>query len=96
MRVNFDTRKWIAVLSEFSGSEVKALLAMSLLSDGHPERVEFRTEDMCRVSGLTRMTFQKALHGMEKRNIIQIIQCNSGAQGTTIVSIPKAWLSVSE
>jgi hypothetical protein len=84
------------MLSEFKPSEVVSLLAMSLVAEGKPERIEFRTEDLCRISGLTRMTFQKNLHDLAKRGVLRILECKSGASGTTVVSIPKAWITVAE
>jgi len=94
VRIGFESIRWIPMLNSFQPTEIVALLALGMVSDGHPESVEFRTEDMVELSGLSRITFYKCLRELEKRDVIRVMERRSGAKGTTTVSINNRWLMV--
>jgi len=88
------SQKWWYSLSVCKPSEIVTLIALAMVAESHPDRIEFRTEDVCRLSGLTRMTLQKALRALSNRGIIKVLSCKSGAFGTTVVALNKTWIQV--
>ena len=94
MKVLFETGRWEAHLCTFRPSELVTLLALALVADRAPERVEFRTGDLVAVTGLTRQTFQKCLRELAKRKVLQVLHCEAGAGGTTAVALSDRWIQV--
>ena len=92
MQVCFVPVIWEPMLKTFRPTEVKIMVALGLLADGRSRNIEFRTDDLVRVSGIARLTAQKCLKALQSKGVIKILAIRSGAGGTTTVDVNQSWI----